>query len=89
MGVTLKVPAGAEGAKTTARPEAVKTVTAKPGATKAGGRVYVVKKGDTLSEIAQRELKSSRRAGEILKLNGGLIKDANDLRVGMELKMPA
>lgn len=57
---------------------------AKPGA----GRTYTVKKGDTLGEIAKRELKSSKRAGEILKLNPSL-EDADSLHVGMVLKLPA
>lgn len=50
------------------------------------GRTYVVKGGDTLSEIAQRELGSSRRWQEIVALNPGL--DPARLRAGKELRMP-
>lgn len=51
------------------------------------GRTYEVKKGDTLGEISMRELGTSKRASEILKLNG--LKDANSIRVGQKLKLPA
>lgn len=47
---------------------------------------YTVRKGESLGEIAQRTLGSSRRAGEIAALNG--LKDANLVRAGMVLKIP-
>jgi nucleoid-associated protein YgaU len=50
------------------------------------GRTYVVKGGDTLSEIAQRELGSARRWQEIVALNPGL--DPARLRAGKELRLP-
>lgn len=50
-------------------------------------RTYVVKGGDTLSEIAQRELGSSRRWQEIVAMNPGL--DPARLRAGKELRLPA
>ena len=50
-------------------------------------RVYVVKKGDTLSEIAARLLGSVRYSKDILKRNPK-IKNANDLRVGQKLILP-
>ena len=49
--------------------------------------VYVVRPGDTLSEIALAELGTSKRWTEIRDLNGGL--DPAGLRVGMKLRMPA
>lgn len=52
-------------------------------------RTYVVKKGDTLSEIAQRELGTATRWEEILKLNAGRIDRAEDIWIGMELTLPA
>lgn len=55
--------------------------------TTTAGRVYEVKKGDTLGEISMRELGTSKRAGEIITLNN--LKDANSIRVGQKLKMPA
>ncbi|MFT7668770.1 MAG: nucleoid-associated protein YgaU [Planctomycetota bacterium] len=47
---------------------------------------YKVKPGDTLSQIAEGELGSSRRWGEIQTLNGDI--DPSSIYVGMILKMP-
>lgn len=55
---------------------------AKPGA-------YTVKKGDTLSSIARRELGAAGRWDEILELNSDLLEDETSLQVGMVLKLPA
>ena len=49
-------------------------------------RPYVVKSGDTLSEIAQRELGSSRRWQEITAVNPGL--DPARLRSGKTIQLP-
>ena len=51
-----------------------------------GPRTYVVKNGDTLGTIAQRELGSTKRWKEIEALNG--VKPER-LAVGMTLKLPA
>jgi hypothetical protein len=51
-----------------------------------GRRVYVVKKGDTLSKIAARELGKASRWREIAKLNN--LRDPNKLKVGQRLKLP-
>lgn len=51
------------------------------------GRRYVVRAGDTLGRIAQRELGSAKRMKEILALNQGL--DANKVIVGRSLVLPA
>jgi nucleoid-associated protein YgaU len=51
------------------------------------GRTYAVQPGDTLSEIAQHQLGTSRRWQEIVAVNPGL--DPNKLRVGQELKLPS
>jgi nucleoid-associated protein YgaU len=56
---------------------------------KAGARTYVVQRGDTLSQIAARELGSARRQKEILELNADILKDPDSLLVGMKLKLPA
>ena len=53
---------------------------------KTQGRTYVVKKGDSLGEIAQRELGSARRWPEIVKLNE--IDDPDDVPAGVELRLP-
>jgi nucleoid-associated protein YgaU len=50
-------------------------------------RLYVVRNGDTLSEIALGQLGSSKRWPEIVRLNPGL--DPGRLRVGARLVMPA
>lgn len=47
---------------------------------------YTVKRGDTLSRIAARELNDARRWREIAKLNN--LRDPDNLRVGMQLRMP-
>lgn len=52
----------------------------------ATGRNYTVQDGDTLSEIAQRELGSSRRWREIVAANPGL--DPAKLRLGSKIRLP-
>jgi nucleoid-associated protein YgaU len=49
-------------------------------------RVWVVKAGDTLSEISQEALGTSKRWQEIVDANPGL--DPNRLKVGARLKLP-
>lgn len=66
-----------------AQPSPEPVVGAAPGET---GRSYTVRTGDTLSEIAQRELGSSRRWREIVAANPGL--DPAKLRVGRTLRIP-
>jgi nucleoid-associated protein YgaU len=51
-------------------------------------KIYVVKAGDTLSEIAERELGSSRLWKGILLANLDQIRQPHHIRVGMKLKMP-
>ncbi len=50
-------------------------------------RVYIVKKGDTLSQIAQKMLGSTRFVKDILRENPA-IRDGNKLRVGQALVLP-
>lgn len=52
-------------------------------------RMYEVKRGDTLSQISQRELGTSRRWREILELNADRLKEPTDIQVGMRLRLPA
>jgi len=47
---------------------------------------YTVASGDTLGEISMKLLGTSRRVDEFVSLNG--LDDANDIRVGMTLKVP-
>ena len=48
--------------------------------------MYTIKSGDTLSQIAERELGTFRRMKEILSLNAGL--DPLKIRAGDQIKMP-
>lgn len=52
----------------------------------ASARTYAVRTGDTLSEIAQRELGSARRWQELVSANPGL--DPSKLRVGQSIRIP-
>ena len=49
-------------------------------------KAYTVVSGDTLGEISMKLLGTSRRVDEFVTLNG--LDDANDIRVGMTLKVP-
>lgn len=53
----------------------------------ASGRTYTVKRGDTLSVIASRELGRSSRWPEVAKLNN--LRDPDRLTVGQRLRLPA
>lgn len=52
-------------------------------------RTYTVAKGDTLGEISIKMLGTSKRMNEIIAANRNLINDANEIRFGMTLKIPA
>lgn len=62
---------------------------AQAAASERSARTYVVKQNDTLGEIAAAQLGTVRRMGEIVALNRGQIDDADDIRAGMTLKLPA
>ena len=53
-----------------------------------GMRTYRVKRGDTLSGIAQKFLGSSRRYNEIFNANRNVLRTPNSLREGMILRIP-
>lgn len=52
-------------------------------------RRYTVKKGDTLGEIAQREVGSVRYLSEIRRLNPSLTRNKDRIMVGQTLVLPA
>lgn len=52
-------------------------------------KTHIVQKGETLSSIAAKELGSSGRYLELFEANRDQLKDANDVRVGMTLQIPA
>jgi nucleoid-associated protein YgaU len=84
-GMTIKLP-GAQ-ASTGNAPSTTTGGVATPAAQpRAGGRTYTVKSGDTLGEIAKRELGSAQRWTEIQALNPGL--NPNRMVVGAELVLP-
>ena len=58
----------------------------KPTAT---GRQYVVKEGDSLWQIAVKQLGDGSRYTEIAKLNADTIEEENSLKVGTPLNIPA
>lgn len=51
-------------------------------------REYTVEPGDTLGQISQRMLGTVRRMDEIVEANSDLISDADEIRVGMTLRIP-
>ncbi|OHB83457.1 MAG: hypothetical protein A2Z38_06430 [Planctomycetes bacterium RBG_19FT_COMBO_48_8] len=54
----------------------------------AKGVQYVVRKGDTLWNIAADQLGNGSRYKEISKLNADVLKNDNDLTIGMRLSLP-
>lgn len=53
-----------------------------------GNPIFVVGKGDTLSEIAHQHLGRSSRWIQIFALNRDKLSNPNDLKIGMSLKLP-
>jgi LysM repeat protein len=51
-------------------------------------KTYIVKKGDSLSKIAMKELGNGNRWPEIYELNKDQIKDPDLIQIGWELKLP-
>lgn len=67
--------------------QARSAVQQRPAAT--ADRWYTVHEGDSLWKIAASQLGNSNRYTEILKLNADLLKDKDQLQVGMRLRLPA
>ncbi len=80
IGMELKVPQDARSANRTT------TRSNRSNSNSGSATTYTVVSGDTLGEISMRLLGTSRRADEIAELNG--LESANDIRVGMKLKIP-
>ena len=53
-----------------------------------GARVITVRRGDTLSSIAERELGSAVRWTDIFRANRAQLSDPDELAVGMQLVLP-
>ena len=52
------------------------------------GRVVTVRRGDTLSSIAERELGAAARWNDIFHANRVQLSDPDELAVGMRLLVP-
>ncbi len=59
-----------------------------PNRSTGGTRYYVVKPGDTLGLIAQRELGTVHRKDDLLKSNASRISDEDQIFIGMKLELP-
>ena len=89
IGTALKVPTLA-GTPSPAPSVAAKAGNVKgKGDAKAGRVSYTVKPGDNLGDIAKRTLGSSRRVGDILAANKGVLDDADSIRAGLVIQIPA
>ena len=78
-GMRLRLPGGADEGITRLRNPAPE----------GGARYYVVRKGESLSAIARRELGNESRWREIVKLNSGTIRDPDSVIAGTRLRLPA
>jgi nucleoid-associated protein YgaU len=65
------------------------TASSGSGQTQADGRWYVVRENDNLWKIAAGQLGNGARFEEIVKLNGAILKDTDNLTPGTRLKLPA
>ncbi len=97
VGTTLKVPSIA-GATTLAaakpdapavKPEAKADSSKGRAQAKGKGATYTIKPGDNLGDIAKRTLGSSKRVGDILAANKGVLDDADSIRAGLVIQIPA
>jgi nucleoid-associated protein YgaU len=89
QGVTLDIPGAPE--KPTPAPggrQPERTAGEPASRVAAAPTTYTVKRNDSLSEISQRFLGSSKRMREIIAANSGKISDPNDIRIGMVLTIP-
>lgn len=55
----------------------------------AGERIYIVRSGDSLSKIAQREYGDANKWHQIFEANKDQIKNPDLIHPGLELKIPA
>lgn len=81
IGMVLKID---RVARTTTRPSPARSNT---NSSSSSERTYVVLPGDMLGTISQKLLGTARRVEEIVELNG--LDDANDIKVGQTLRIPA
>ena len=77
----IRVKPGAQASATQTTPQ--------PTPAKASIKTYTVKSGDTLSEIAKRELGSANKYMEIFNANRDQLTDPDKIKPGQVLKIPA
>lgn len=68
---------------------ATKSTVASKGKDSSKSKQYTIRKGDTLHAIAKRELGSSGRVDEIMRMNRGVIKDPTTLPLGVAIVLPS
>jgi len=73
----------------TTKTVATKSTVASKGKDSSKGKQYTIRKGDTLHAIAKRELGSSGRVDEIMRMNRGVIKDPTTLPLGVAIVLPS
>lgn len=89
-GVTLKVPISSTAGSGLLNTQERRSDSVRPVTPDSGSkRNYVVKANDTLSQIAQKELGTSKRMDEILKLNKDKIENPDEIYEGLKLVLPA
>jgi nucleoid-associated protein YgaU len=71
------------------KPGAQSQAIPQPTPAKASMKTYTVKSGDTLSEIAKRELGSANKYMEIFDANRDQLSDPDKIKPGQVLKIPA
>jgi LysM repeat protein len=86
VGVTIDLAPGAKPTAVTAAPPRRGSTTTTPATSST--RTYTIKKGDTLSEIVQREVGSIRHLPRVRELNPWLAKQNDNIRVGQKLTLP-
>lgn len=90
IGMELKLPASAATSRpgTQAAPRKSMPAPREPLKRSRDRKYYIVKRGDTLGLIAQRELGTVRRQGDLLNANASRIRNADEIYVGMKLELP-
>jgi nucleoid-associated protein YgaU len=73
------------GERSTSAPSSAPIQAASPSPAATSTATYVVREGDTLADIAQRQLGSSKRWTDLVKLNPGL--DPKHLKIGTTIRL--
>jgi nucleoid-associated protein YgaU len=77
------------GSSSTAKPDFSDVTSGSSSSTGSAEKMYVVKKGDSLSKIAKREYGDASKWRRIFEANQDKIKDPDLIHPGQELKIPA